>query len=94
MIWFLKCWNRISDGLLDAEPDAATASSSSSSPLPPSRQEMLVVKRADLLELLAPDEQDEDKLDFRAALMDPEERRGYLWSRTARMTVCLAWAAS
>jgi hypothetical protein len=33
MTWFLKRWNRISDGLLNAEPDAATAPSSSSSSL-------------------------------------------------------------
>jgi hypothetical protein len=78
MIWFLKRWNRISDGLLDAESDASTASSSSSSPPPPSRQDILVLKRADPFELLAPDEQEEDELDFRAAPMDPEERRGYL----------------
>jgi hypothetical protein len=80
MVWFLKRWNRVSDGLLDAEPDAATASSSSSSsfssPLP-SRRDMLVLERADSFELLAPDEQEEDEQDFRATLTDPEERRGY-----------------
>ena len=48
MVWFLKRWNRVSDGLLDAEPDdpAATALSSPSSPLP-SRRDMLVLERAD-----------------------------------------------
>jgi hypothetical protein len=78
MTWFLKRWNRISDGLLDAEPDAATAPSSLSSSPPMSRHDMLVLKRADPFGLLARDEQEEDELDFRAALMDPEECRGYL----------------
>jgi len=78
MTWFLKRWNRISDGLLDAEPDAATAPSSLSSSPPMSGHDMLVLKRADPFGLLARDEQEEDELDFRAALMDPEECRGYL----------------
>jgi hypothetical protein len=80
MVWFLKRWNRVSDGLLDAEPDAATASSSSSSSSsssPPSRRDMLVLERADSFELLAPDEQEEDGQDFRARPTDPEERGGY-----------------
>jgi len=78
MVWFLKRWNRVSDGLLDAEPDdpAAAASSSSSSPLP-SRRDKLVLERADSFELLAPEEQEKVELDFRATLMDPEERRGH-----------------
>ena len=80
MVWFLKRWNRVSDGLLDAEPDAATASSSlssSSSSPPASRRDVLVLERADSFELLAPDEQEEDGRDFRAPLMNPEERGGY-----------------
>jgi hypothetical protein len=78
MVWFLKRWNRVSDGLLDAEPDdpAAAASSSSSSTLP-SRRDRLVLERADSFELLAPEEQEQVEPDFRATLMDPEERRGH-----------------
>jgi hypothetical protein len=91
VIWFLKCWNCISDGLLNAEPDTTTALSSSSSP-PLSRQDMLVLKHADPIGLLTPDEQEEDEHDFHMALMDPEECRRYLWSRTARTTMHLTWA--
>jgi hypothetical protein len=54
---------------------------------------MLVLKRADPFGLLAPDEQEEDEVDFCVALMDPEERRGCLWSLTARTTMCLARAS-
>lgn len=73
MVWFLKRWNRVSDGLLDAEPDEAGVSSSS--PLP--GRDVCVLERADSFELLAPEEREEDELDFRAKLADPEERRGY-----------------
>jgi len=78
MTWFLKRWNCISDGLLDAEPDTTTALSSLSSSPPMSGHDMLVLKHADPFGLLACDEQEEDELDFCAALMDPEECRGYL----------------
>ena len=76
MVWFLKRWNRVSDGLLDVEPDDNAAASAPSSP-PLSRWDMLVLERADAFELLAPDEQEEDELDFRAVLIDSEERRGF-----------------
>jgi len=75
MIWFLKRWNRVSEGLLDAEPDGAAASSSSSLPL--SRRDVRVLERMDSFELLAPDEQEEDEQELRVALADPEERRGH-----------------
>lgn len=75
MVWFLKRWNRVSDGLLDAEPDDNAPSSAPSSP-PLSRRDMLVLERADSFELLAPDEQEEEELDFRA-MVDPEERHGF-----------------
>ena len=76
MVWFLKRWNRVSDGLLDVEPDGNAATSAP--PFPPlSRRDMLVLERADSFELLAPDEQEEEELDFRATLIDPEERRGF-----------------
>jgi hypothetical protein len=39
-------------------------------------------QRADPFELLAPDEQEEDELDLHAALIDPEERRGYLSAKS------------
>jgi hypothetical protein len=75
MVWFLKRWNRVLDGLLDAEPDGIAASSSSSLPL--SRRDIRVLERADSFELLAPEEQEEDELDFRASLTDSEESRGH-----------------
>jgi hypothetical protein len=68
MVWFLKRWSRVSDGLLDAESDEAAASSS---PLP--RRDVRVLERADSFELLAPDEEDEGEPDFRATLVHPEE---------------------
>ncbi|KAH9957679.1 hypothetical protein BC827DRAFT_641802 [Russula dissimulans] len=70
MVWFLKRWNCVSEGLLDAEPDGAAASSSFSLPL--SRRDVRGLERVDSFEVLAPDEQD-----FRAALAEPEERRGH-----------------
>jgi RhoGAP domain len=81
MVWFLKRWNRVSDGLLDAEPDEAVASSSSS-PLP--RRDVRVLERADSFELLAPEEEDEDELDFRSTLADPEERHAYHCAKLER----------
>jgi hypothetical protein len=54
---------------------------------------MLLLKCADPIWLLAPDEQEEYKLDFHVALMDPEECRRYLWSRTTTTTVHLPWAS-
>ena len=79
MVWFLKRWNRVSDGLLDVEPDdnAANVAPLAQSSPPLSRRDMLVLERADSFELLAPDEQEEDELDFHATLIDPEERRGF-----------------
>lgn len=84
MVWFLKRWNRVSDGLLDAKPDdaAALSPSPSGSEPPPSKRDLLMLERADSFELLAPEEQEEDGLaNFRASLLaDPEERgrgRGY-----------------
>ena len=73
MTWFLKRWNRISDGLLNAEPDAATAPPSSPS------------------SLLRPDMT--CSCSSVQTLLDPGERRGYLWSLTARTTVRLAQAS-
>ena len=77
MVWFLKRWNRVSDGLLDAELDDPAATLSSPSSSLPSRRDMLVLEHADSFELLAPEEQEKAELDFRATLMDPEERRGH-----------------
>ena len=72
MVQFLKRWNRVLDGLLDAEqlgPDTvAAASSSSSFSPPPSRRDTLVLEHADSFELLASDEEG-----FRVTPMDPEE---------------------
>jgi len=65
----------VSEGLLDAEPDGAAASSSVSLPL--SRRDVRGLERVDSFEVLAPDEQEEDEQNFRAALSEPEERRGH-----------------
>jgi len=81
MVWFLKRWNRVSEGLLDAEPDGASPSPS----LPLSRRDVRGLDRADSFELLAPDEQEEDEQDFRAALADPEDRRGNHPAQTERV---------
>jgi RhoGAP domain len=78
MVWSLKRWNRVSDGLLDAEPDETA---SSSSPLP--RRDVRVLERADSFELLAPDEEDEEEPVFRSTLVDPEERRAVHPERTS-----------
>ena len=70
MVWFLKRWNRVSDGLLvvpDPPDDRASSSSSSS---------LAFLERTDEFELLAPEEEDEEELGFRAALVDSlDERR-------------------
>ena len=90
MVWFLKRWNRVSDGLLDADPnsddsgdaDGATAGS------PPLllRRDMRNFERADSFELLAPEEQEEDELDFRASLTDSadsDEGHEYRYQQTS-----------
>lgn len=82
MMWFLKRWNRVSDGLLDGNPDSndpENADGVAAGLL--SRRDMRVLERADYFELLAPEELEDDELvDFRATLADsavPDERLGY-----------------
>ena len=71
MVWFLKRWNRVSDGLLDPEPDDGSSSSSA-----PAHKYGRDAERADEFELLAPEEEDcEEELNFRAALVDPLDDR-------------------
>jgi len=75
MVWFLKRWNRVSDGLLDADSntDSENADGASTGSSPPLllRRDMRVLERADSFELLAPEEQGEDELvDFRTSLAD------------------------
>jgi RhoGAP domain len=76
MVWFLKRWNRVSDGLLDADPnsddsEAADGTTTVFSPPHLLRRDMRNQERADSLELLAPEEHEEDELvDFRASLTD------------------------
>ena len=91
MVWFLKRWNRVSDGLLDADTDSedpknADGAASGSSPQLLSRRDMLVLERADSFELLAPEEQEEDELaDFCATLADsadPGGRHGHRYQPT------------
>jgi hypothetical protein len=86
MVWFLKRWNRVSDGLLDANSDSedlenTDGAATGLSPSLLSRREMHVLERANSFELLGPEEQEEDELaDFRATLADssdPEECFGY-----------------
>jgi len=76
MVWFLKRWNRVSEGLLDPEPDDRSSSSSSSFAHTSGRDARLL-QRADSFELLAPEEDNDEVLDFReGALVDvPDERR-------------------
>ena len=90
MVWFLKRWNRVSDGLLDANPDQedqenTDGAAAGSSPLL-SRRDIRVLERADSFELLGPEEQGEDELvDFRAKLADSadlEECCGYRYQPT------------
>ena len=73
MVWFLKRWNRVSDGLLDADPnsdDSVDADGATTGSLPP----LLLrrnLERADSFKLFAPEEQEGDELvDFRASLTD------------------------
>ena len=92
MVWFLKRWNRVSDGLLDPDPnlddsedaDGATTGSSPSFLL---RRDMRNLERADSFKLLAPEEQEEDELvDFRASLTDsagPHEGHDYRYQPTS-----------
>jgi RhoGAP domain len=79
MVWFLKRWTRVSDGLLDAEPDETAAAGG-----PPScfsstlhRRDVRVLERADSFELLAPEEEDEEEQDFRSPVTDPEGPHAY-----------------
>ena len=83
MVWFLKRWNRVSDGLLDPDgpdDDASAGSSSTSSSASASGhksgRDARLLERADSFELLAPEEEDEGELDFRGGLLDAlDERR-------------------
>ena len=79
MVWFLKRWNRVSDGLLDAEPNEAAAAGGSSSCFSSTlhRRDVRVLERADSFELLAPEEEDEEERDFHSPLADPESRHAY-----------------
>jgi hypothetical protein len=76
MVWFLKRWNRVSDGLLDADPnsdDSGDGNGATTGPSPPllSRRDKRNLERADYFKLLAPEEQEEVELvDFRASLTD------------------------
>jgi hypothetical protein len=76
MVWFLKRWNRVSDGLLDPEPDdrdsssSATSSSASASSVNNASRDARLLERADSYELLAPEEEYEEELEFRSARMD------------------------
>jgi len=90
MVWFLKRWNHVSDGLLDeanpnsddladgASTSASTSTgSSSSSPLPSMH---VLLERADSFELLVPEEQEGELVDFRMSLADSadtDEYHGY-----------------
>jgi len=79
MVWFLKRWNRVSDGLLDPEPDDASSGSSTRSSSSSSSDARLL-ERADSFELLAPEEDYEEELDFRGALVGPLDER---WRRSS-----------
>ncbi|KAH9055393.1 Rho GTPase activation protein, partial [Lactarius vividus] len=72
MVWFLKRWNRVSDGLLDPEPDDASSGSSTGSSASASAhqsgRDARLLERADSFELLAPEDYEEE-LDFRGALV-------------------------
>ena len=83
MVWFLKRWNRVSDGLLVPEPTddrSSTSSSSSSSSAAAaahkSGRDARLLERADSFELLAPEQEYEEELGFRGTLVDSlDERR-------------------
>jgi hypothetical protein len=92
MVWFLKRWNRVSDGLLDADPNSddsegADGTTTGSSPPLLLRRGMRNLERADSFKLLAPEEEEEDELvDFRASLTDsadPDEGRNYRYQPTS-----------
>jgi len=107
MVWFLRHWNRVSDSLLDkADPNsddladgastsASTSTGFSSSSPPPSMRVLL--ERADSFELLAPEEQEDELVDFRVSLADSadtDEYHGYhypLLSQSQRRNLA-AWA--
>ena len=84
MVWFLKRWNRVSDGLLDADSNSDDSQDADGSSPP-------LLLRRDMrnleLKLLAPEEQEEDELvDFRASLTDsadPEDQE-YSYQATIR----------
>jgi hypothetical protein len=91
MVWFLKRWNRVSDGLLDAGPNSdnsedADGATTGSSPLLLLRRDMRNLERADSFKLLAPEEQEEgERLGFRASLTDsadPDEGHDYRYQPT------------
>lgn len=84
MVWFLKRWNRVSDGLLDPEPQtddrsssssassaSGSATSSSSAHKAPAGRDARLLERADSFELLAPEGEYDEELEFRrSARMD------------------------
>ena len=93
MVWFLKRWNRVSDGLLDAGPDLDDSQDVDGTPTGSSqtlllRRDICNLKRGDSFELLAPEEQEEDELvDFRASLThsaDLDEGHEYRYLRRER----------
>ncbi|KAI9441934.1 hypothetical protein H4582DRAFT_1426820 [Lactarius indigo] len=74
MVWFLKRWNRVSDGLLDPDPDdpsSGSSSTGSSASARKSGRDARMLERADSFELLAPEKDYEEELDFRAVVVDP-----------------------
>jgi hypothetical protein len=92
MVWFLKRWNRVSDGLLDADPNSngsedADGATTGSSPSLLLKRDMRNLERVDSFKLLAPEEQEEDELvDFRASLTDsadPDEGHEYRYQPTS-----------
>jgi len=97
MVWFLKRWNRVSDGLLDAdpnsdEPEDGDGTTTGSTPPLLVRRHMRNLERVDSFELLAPEEQGEDEqVDFRASLTDSaytDEGREYRYQPTSLRREC------
>lgn len=93
MVWFLKRWNRVSDGLLDADANSDDSQDVDGAPTGSSqtlllRRDMCNLERGDSFELLAPEEQEEDELvDFRTSLTnsaDPDEGHEYRYLRHER----------
>ena len=91
MVWFLKRWNRVSDGLLDADSNSgdsegADGTTTGSSPSLLLRRDMRSLGRAEFFKLLTPEEQEEDELvGFRAPLTDsadPDEGHEYCYQQT------------